>query len=81
MKSFDLTQIVLHLMSSHSLVIAIYAYKMSQGSSLVVWRFRFRTFIAVVQVQSLVWELKSHTQLLHSKAKKISKMKQKNSID
>ena len=42
------------------------------GSSLVVQRLGLGTFTAVTQVQSLVWELRSHIKLLHAVAKKTS---------
>ena len=40
------------------------------GGSLVVQRLGLGAFTAVTQVQSLVWELRSHIKLLHAVAKK-----------
>lgn len=39
------------------------------GSSLVAWWSGFGAFTLVAQVQSLAWELRSHTKLRHMTAK------------
>lgn len=51
--------------------------KCSSGSSLVTQSLGFSLFTAVGQVRSLVWELRSHIQSLHTTAKK---KKKKNAV-